>query len=175
MKKSDRLKKDAGVVMEKIRAISRHIRNVEDNCLILGEKLISRGEVDLGHKLIANGFIHDASKFHGIEWEYMAPGQPTIEEGAKLKLKLAVQHHSKTNLHHPEYWGDIKLMPRLYLCEMVCDWKARSEEFGTNLREWILEQATSKFNFAKEDNVYGEIMDFVDLLCPKPFENISQS
>jgi hypothetical protein len=100
--------------------------------------------------------------------------KPLPQIGAKLKLKLAVQHHSKTNLHHPEYWGDIKLMPRLYLCEMVCDWKARSEEFGTNLREWILEQATLKFNFTKEDKVYGEIMDFVDLLCPKPFENLSK-
>jgi hypothetical protein len=175
VKRVDRKRKDAEIVMDKIRAISRHIRGVEDNCLILGEKLIAIGAIDLGHKLIANGFIHDSSKFHGIEWEYMAPGQPTVEESAKIKLKIAVQHHSKTNPHHPEYWdGGIKDMPRLYLAEMVCDWKARSEEFGTNLREWIDNVATKKFNFTKEDHVYGEIKDFVELLCPKPFENLNQ-
>ena len=47
MKTSDRIKRDAEATMEKIRAIARHIRNVEDNCLLLGEKLIERGEVDL--------------------------------------------------------------------------------------------------------------------------------
>jgi len=161
--------------MEKIRAISRHIRNVEDNCLLLGEKLIGKGEVNLGHKLIANGYIHDASKFHGMEWEYMAPGTPLAEEGAKLKLKMAVQHHNKTNSHHPEYWGDIRLMPRLYLAEMACDWKARSEEFGTSLRDWIDEQATKRFAFTKDERVYKEITEFVDLLCPKPFENVNQT
>ena len=173
MKKSDRLKKLATETMEKIRAISRHIRNVEDNCLLLGEKLIERNEIDLGHKLIANGYAHDNSKFFGIEWDHMSPGQPTIEEGAKLRLKLAVQHHNRTNQHHPEYWGDIRLMPRLYLAEMVCDWKARSEEFGTSLRDWIDEQATKRFAFAKDGQVYKEITEFVDLLCPKPFENVS--
>lgn len=175
MKKSDRIKKVAEETMTKIRAIARHIRNVEDNCLLLGEKLIERGELDLGHKLIANGYVHDASKFWGVEWEHMAPGQSTVEESAKLKLKLAVQHHNRTNEHHPEYWGDIHLMPRLFLAEMVCDWKARSEEFGTSLRDWIDEQATKRFAFVKDEKVYKEITEFVDMLCPKPFENISQT
>ena len=40
MKKSDRIKKLAAETMNKIHAIARHIRNVEDNCLLLGTKLI---------------------------------------------------------------------------------------------------------------------------------------
>lgn len=175
MKKSDRIKRDAEATMDKIRAIARHIRNVEDNCLLLGEKLIERGEIDLGHKLIANGYVHDASKFWGIEWEHMALGAPTVEEGAKLKLKMAVMHHNRTNEHHPEYWGDIRLMPRLYLAEMVADWKARSEEFGTSLRDWIDEVATKRFHFMKDERVSKEITEFVDLLCPKPFENVTHT
>lgn len=175
MKKNDRLRREAEETMAKVRAIARHIRNVEDNCLLLGEKLIERGEVNLGHKLIANGYVHDASKFWGIEWEHMAPGQPSEEEGAKLKLKLAVQHHNRTNSHHPEYWGRIQDMPRIAVAEMVSDWKARSEEFGTSLRDWIDEQATKRFHFMKDERIYKEIMEFVDLLCPKPFENVSGS
>ena len=174
MNKRDRIRREAALTMDKVRAIARHIRNVEDNCLLLGEKLIERGEVDLGHKLIANGYVHDASKFWGIEWDHMAPGQPSIEDGAKLKLKLAVQHHNRTNSHHPEFWGRIQDMPRIAIAEMAADWKARSEEFGTSLHEWIDEQATKRFHFMKDERIYKEIMEFVDLLCEKPFENISQ-
>lgn len=172
MKKSDKIRKEAEQVMAKIRAITRHIRNVEDNCFLLGEKLILQGEVDLGKQLIANGFIHDASKFHGIEFEYMAPGVPMAEESAKLKLKIAIHHHNSTNSHHPEFWGDIKAMPIVFLAECVCDWKSRSQEFGTDLREWIITYATKKFNFSNSDKVYSDIMKFVDLVCEKPFEKI---
>lgn len=172
MKKSDRLKKEADATLSKIRAIARHIRNVNDNCLLLGEYLISNGEMDLGRQLIANGCVHDASKFHGIEFEFMAPGVPIQEDVAKLKLKLAVHHHNCTNSHHPEYWGNIKNMPKVALAECICDWKSRSEEFGTSLKNWIDEDATKRFGFTKEDEIYKQIMYFVNILCPTPFEQI---
>ncbi len=166
----------ADETMEKIRSITRHIRNVEDNCLLLGEKLIMRGEIDLGRQLIANGYVHDTSKFYGIEFENLSRSTSanTNEENAKLKMRLAVQHHTLTNQHHPEYWNGIKNMPRVAVAEMVADWKARSEEFGTSVRDWIDESATKRWEFSKEDEVYRTIMDFVDLLCPKPFENVAQ-
>lgn len=175
MKKTDRQKKDAASVMEKIRAIARHIRNVSDNCIILGEKLIEQGDIELGKQLIANGFVHDASKFKGIEFEFMAPGMPTTEETSKLKLKMAVHQHNTTNFHHPEAWsGGIKDMPDVFLCEMACDIKARSEEFGTNLREWIDDVATKKWNFTKEERVYKELMKYVDMLCERPFDDLNK-
>jgi len=59
MKKNDRLRHDANRTMEKIRRIARHIRNVEDNCLLLGEKLIERGEIELGRQLIAGAGFWD--------------------------------------------------------------------------------------------------------------------
>lgn len=163
--------------MEKIRSLTRHIRNVEDNCLLLGEKLIERGEIDLGRQLIANGYVHDTSKFYGIEFENLSSSTSTntAEENAKLKMRLAIQHHTLTNQHHPEYWNGIKNMPRVAVAEMVADWKARSEEFGTSVRDWIDDQATKRWGFSREDEVYKTIMDFVNLLCPKPFENITQT
>ena len=175
MKTSDRIKRDAGATMEKIRAIARHIRNVEDNCLLLGEKLIERGELDLGHKLIANGFVHDASKFYGIEFENLSSVEPCVEETSKLKLKMAIHHHQKTNLHHAEAWPEgIAGMPDVYLAEFCCDSKARSEEFGTDLRKWIDESATKRYGVTQNDKVYKRIMEFIDLLCPKPFEDLSK-
>ena len=169
--KTDRIKKVAMATMEKIRAIARHIRNVEDNCLLLGEKLIEAGEVDLGHKLIANGYVHDASKFHGIEFEYLSIG-PSNEESAKLKLKLAIHHHRKTNPHHVEYWaGGIRDMPEVYLAEMVCDIKSRSEEFGTSLRDWIDSDGVKRWGITKDDE-NTKVMKFVNLLCGEPFTEI---
>jgi hypothetical protein len=58
---------------------------------------------------------------------------------------------------------------------MVCDWKARSEEFGSSLKDYIDELATKRWNFSKDDRTYKEIMSFVDLLCEKPFEQITQT
>lgn len=173
-KSAKKANQDAQETMDKIRAIARHIRNVQDNCLLLGEKLIANGELELGKQLIANGFIHDVSKFHGIEFEFMAPGVQTSNEPAKLKLKLAIQQHNTTNKHHPESWsGGIKDMPDVYLCEFVCDVKARSEEFGTALRDWIENSATKKWSFTVDDEVYKKIMKFVDMVCDKPFEQLT--
>jgi hypothetical protein len=172
MKTSDRIKREAERVLGKIEFIARHIRNVEDNCLLMGKKLIESGQIDLGHKLIANGYVHDASKFHGMEFEYLSLTNPGTEEDRKLKLKLAIHHHNTTNPHHPEYWaGGIKEMPDVYIAEMVADWKARSEEFGTSLRDWIEDSATKRFGFTKEDKVYKQIMEYAILLCQTPFTN----
>lgn len=172
MKRNDRLKKDAEATMAKIRSITRHIRNVEDNCLILGEKLILRGDIDLGKQLIANGFVHDASKFKGIEFEYLSLNNPT-EENNKLKLKLAIHHHNTTQPHHSEYWsGGIKDMPDVYLAELVCDIKARSEEFGTALMDYVDNVGIKRWNITQEDEVYKKMMEFIGLLCERPFEQI---
>lgn len=173
MKKSDKILKTADTQITKLQAIVRHIRNVQDNCLLLGERLIRNGEFDLGRRLIANSLKHDASKFEGVEWEHMSPGTPTEAEEGKLKLKMAINHHNQSNTHHPEYWGKIHQMPRIYVAEMVCDWKARSEEFGTSLKDYIQDSATKRWDFTKEDKVYKEIMEFVDMLCEKPFTNLS--
>ena len=174
MKKSDRIKRDADITLAKIRAITRHIRNVEDNCFFLGEKLILSGEINLGKQLIANGFVHDASKFHGIEFEYLSLENP-IEENNKLKLKLAIHHHQTTNLHHVEAWsGGIKDMPDVYVAELVCDIKARSEEFGTSLIDYIDNSGLKRWNITKDDEIYKKIMKYVGLLCGTPFTDLTK-
>ena len=75
-----------------------------------------------------------------------------------------------TNRHHPCYWGGIKYMPDVNIAEMTCDWKARANEFGTDLREWIDKHATKKYKFTKKDEVYKKIEKFVNLLLEKPFK-----
>lgn len=153
--------------------VIRHIRNVQDNCIILGERLIANGKPFLGRMLIHNGFQHDASKLVGIEWEYLKyTNIKRLNKEKMLNFKASLQQHVTTNKHHPECWGNIHEMPDIFIAEMVCDWKARSEEFGTSLYDWIDEEATKKFNFTKNDDIYKKIMEFVNILCNRPFEQV---
>lgn len=147
--------------ISKIEMVFNHIQNVQRNCYKLGLKLMRKGEIELGRNLIANGQIHDNSKFKGIEFDHLFYADPLLPE--------VVKHHQSVNPHHPEYWGGIHQMPRVYVAEMVCDWFARSNEFGTGIREWIDSAALKKFAFTVEDPVYKEIQEMLALLLDQSF------
>ena len=144
----------------------RHIELVRAACLLLGKRLIAKGEEDFGRLLIANGFIHDVSKFSGVEWRYLHAGKDVPKE----KLDLAIENHVNTNSHHAEYWGGFEQMPRIALAELVCDIYSRSQEFGTGLREWIKETYVEKNKINVRGKKYKQMMEFVDLLLEDSFK-----
>lgn len=146
---------------EKINAVLSHIDNVRRNCNKIGLKLISMGEIEMGRMLISNGQIHDNSKLSGIEFEHLFAGDPLLPE--------VVSHHTKTNPHHPEFWGSIHKMPEIYIAEMVCDCAARSSEFGTDVRKWFSDTSAKKYGFSMEDHVGELILKYLDLLLARPF------
>ncbi len=146
-------------------SLVRHIELVREAGLLCGKRLIRDGEKDFGRLLIARVFVHDASKFYGIEWDYLHNGNG----GDSAKMELAVKQHRLTNEHHPEFWGHINLMPRIAIAEMVCDWLARAQEFGSCLRDWIEETAISRFSIDKESQQYKWIMEFVDIILEDQF------
>lgn len=150
----------------RLKSIVRHITHVQQSCTLLGERLISSGEEQIGHKLIAHGFIHDNSKFYGIEWTFL---HEDVKAYAPEMFQMALTQHVTRNMHHPEYWDGIENMPRVYLAEMVCDWHARGSEFGTDLRSFIKNHATKKFDFKLQGRVYKEIKALVDLLLDPSF------
>ena len=150
---------------EKVDALLRHISNVQEACQLLGERLIDKGEIDLGIKLIANGQVHDHSKWSGAEFEYLV-GTGDFNGEAKLMAR----HHTHTNRHHPEYWGsDMSQMPRIYVAEFCCDIVARANEFGTDVREYVKEKAIPRYGIPPQGKVYKWIKEFLDLLLEKPF------
>jgi len=150
---------------EHLNNLVRHIQLVHEACLLLGRRLIARGETDFGRLLIAKGFQHDKSKFYGIEWRFLHQGKDT----PRPELNRAIQQHIETNDHHPEYWGGIQHMPRMAVAEMVCDWYARSQELGTALRSWITLEAVQKFGIDLKGDQYVWIQDFVSVLLEDPF------
>ena len=50
-----------------LKSLLRHVENVRQSCLLLGERIIESGDEKLGIDLISNGQIHDHSKFRGSE------------------------------------------------------------------------------------------------------------
>jgi hypothetical protein len=143
----------------------RHINLVRESCTLLGRRLIKQGRVDFGRLLIARGFKHDASKFLGIEWDYLHAGP----DAPKEKLEAAIAQHVRTNDHHVEYWGGLEQMPEICVAEMVCDWLARSQEFGTSLRDWIDTEAMNRYHIKTDSDQYKWIMTFIDMLLEDPF------
>ena len=153
---------------ERIDGLLRHIALVRENCGIMAEKLIAKGNSELGRRLIQVSLLHDNSKLNGIEWTFLTESNITNKAG----LKYAIEHHGKTNPHHVEFWGAIDQMPVVYIAELVADLKARSAEFGTDLREYINNVFIKKYKIVKDGDDYNKIMGFVDMLCNKPFDTL---
>ena len=152
---------DTNSTYEKIEKVLSHIQNVQRNCYKLGMKLIMMNELELGRNLIAHGQIHDNSKLSGIEFEHLFAGDAILGD--------VIKHHAQINPHHPEHWGSIQKMPEVYVAEMVCDCIARSSEFGTDVRVWFRERATTKYGFSMDDAVGTMITKYIDLVLEKPF------
>jgi len=149
-----------------VRTLLRHIRNVQDGCELLAERLIEQEKTELARALIANSMLHDNSKFRGVEWEYLSDEAKTRYPE---QFKAAIKQHRLTNAHHPEYWGGIGNMPNVYIAEMVCDWKARSAEFGTDLRDWVKTKAVKRWDFTTHGGTYRVIKEYLDLLLDPRF------
>lgn len=153
---------------KQLEAVLRHINNVREDCEILGLRLIEQGEAELGRMLIANGLVHDNSKLSGIEWQCL---HSEVKEKDERSFYLAFQQHISTNKHHPEHWpGGIEEMPRVYVAEMVCDWRTRAYEFGTDLREWCKGDACKKYKISHSGKIYKEIKEFMDMLLERRFK-----
>ncbi len=150
---------------EHLENLTRHVVLVQAATLLLGKRLIAQGRLEFGRILIGNGFCHDNSKFLGIEWDYLHAGRDVPPEC----LELAWKQHVSTNPHHPEYWGGISMMPEVYIAEMVCDWYARAQEFGTGLRSWIKEHAMERFQIQPGSLQLQQLEGFVDLLLQDSF------
>lgn len=143
----------------------RHIDMVRQAGVLLGKRLIEQGRKDFGRLLIGKVYEHDTSKFYGIEWRYLHAGNDVDLED----LERAVKQHTETNSHHPEYWGSFQNMPEIAVAEMVCDWYARSQEFGTSLRGWIKDTAIERFKIDSASEQYLWVEKYVNLLLEDSF------
>lgn len=151
--------------------IVQHIENVQSAAKTLAERLIEQGRYDLARRLLQRAYSHDSTKFAGIEYQYLYE-----DTGDNDKLMMAVNHHRSVQDHHPEYYENgVHDMSEEALAEMVVDWKARSSEGATGLREWVKNSATKNFGFTLGSNVGKKVNYFLKLLLNEPLTRVPKN
>lgn len=148
--------------LENYRRIVSHIQRVHENGLKLAEELIKGGRSRFARRITIEVFKHDLSKFG--EFEYTK-----FFSGDKEELKQAVAHHRWTNPHHIQYYEEYKDIPEVQLACMACDFKARSEEFGDNVKKYLKEFCEEK-KISVNTNFYKKLTGFLNLIIEDKFQ-----
>lgn len=152
-------------MIDRVNIVLEHIKLVREHCIKLGLHFISKSDklsddAFMGLSLLRLAHEHDIDKLTVYMLAHLWPESP--------HFKIALEAHQKANKHHPEYWGKIQDMQRVYVAEMVCDCYARSNQFGTDIRTWFETVATVKYSFTMDEQVGLWITEFLDiLLIPK--------
>lgn len=133
-----------------------HKKLVMDCCYLMFKYLVENDQLQLGIDLLKRGASHDNSKFNADEFKSLASILESKKCFTDATTKLsdkevkAIEIHWKKNRHHPEYFEDKEDMSELDILEMVCDWFARSIQFGTDFLPFIKERQRNRFKFSKE-------------------------
>ena len=111
---------------------------------------------------------HDNSKFeseemHGFlqlpkEGENMKNANAAMPESVQNFVKM----HWKHNRHHPEFFADYHEMEELDIMEMVCDWYARSLQFGTNFKDFIKTRQANRFKF--DEDFFAVVWKYCEII-----------
>lgn len=145
----------------KVDSILAHIHAVERNLVRVAKELLTPNKT-LALELLQRARSHDLSKFTEFEFDNLWPG-PSFNDALSL-------HHTK-NRHHPEHHPNgVSDMSEADLIEMACDWAARGQEFGTDVRAWAFESGIAKFGFERDSAAGTTISNALNILLPEPFK-----
>jgi hypothetical protein len=110
-------------------------------------------------KLFKRAIIHDFSKYGKHEAKYFIKVLPKLKNltygSQKYKdclneIKPAIDHHQKTNKHHPEYYNNsINGMSLLDIVEMFYDWKAATKRHANGNINKSIKINAKRFNYDK--------------------------
>lgn len=109
--------------------------------------------------------IHDKSKWGRHEFPFYANRfhGNMIHDAKFIK---AMNHHLRTNMHHPEYWISLKgnpvPMPRKHILEMIADWHAASFQYtgSDDIQDWLNRKLDrNKFHPTSLDILRKELQD----------------
>ena len=128
--------------------------------------------IEFEHHLMERATSHDASKLENPEKQVFDEFTPKLKDSTygsdeyKQYLKdmgPALQHHYKTNSHHPEHYEDgINGMSLLDLIEMIADWKAATLRHADGNMEESLKINRERFEIS--DQLYEIIVNTIDEL-----------
>ena len=104
--------------------------------------------------------IHDESKLNNPEKECFDIITPKLKEltygsdeykSIMNEFRYAIDHHQKTNSHHPEFYENgISGFDLFDLVEMFFDWKAASERHADGNIYLSIEKNKTRFNISEQ-------------------------
>lgn len=141
-----------------------HKKYVLDTCKMMAFYLDSVGRHDESLELLRKGFTHDMSKLNPEELESFLElkiKNKCFKNANSIMNDFEKEHiaiHWRNNSHHPEHFERVEDMEEIDILEMVCDWAARSMQYGTNLVEFIETRQVNRFKFP--DPMYQKIHEY---------------
>ena len=63
------------------------------------------------------------------------------------RMETVVDDHYKCCPHHPEYHATPDAMSEVDVAEMICDWQAVSDEYGSDINAWIDDNVGKRWKF----------------------------
>lgn len=123
-----------------------------------GANKLSKAFPEMRSELMNRAKAHDASKFQKHEyipyvwmsWKRKKGNESfKFPEGVQDAVDKAIQHHLKSNRHHPESHSNPDKMTVLDIAEMVCDWHAFHYEFGDDTKKWADDNIGKRWKFNK--------------------------
>lgn len=120
-------------------AVDAAVQNRDDATRFTSEHIRKVGLLmsDMVYDLMRRAVVHDSSKWDEEEWEGIGASTVRLKHltygTEEYKRQLAdlkpyIDHHYKSNSHHPEYYPNgVDDMDLLDVLEMLCDWKAATE------------------------------------------------
>jgi len=150
----------------------KHIQRVQKNIELLVSAFPLLDPVVMARKSCE----HDLVKFREPEltpyiWmtekyrrENLKLPELEISDDLQKQMDQAVQHHYKSCPHHPENHSDITGMSLEDIAEMVADWHAMSQEFGSSTKTWADNNIEKRWKFSPEQK--DIIYQFIAILEP---------
>lgn len=138
------------------------------SCSKMAKYFLEQGDKDLALNLMLRASVHDISKFKHNEFDALSKisnDMSCMTDAGQALSKAkeeAIKLHWANNPHHPEYWQDYRQMSELEIIEMVCDWHARSVQFGTDLLAFVKERQEKRFKFPED--IYEKILFYCNIL-----------
>ena len=126
-----------------------------NNTYLAYGKRISRNNIE--SILVQRGIDHDASKLLEPEksgYDIFKPKLASCKFGSgeynhiKEQFNEIIKHHYENNSHHPEHYQNGIIGMNLFdVIEMMCDWKAASEQYHGNIYDSI-NTNQKRFNYS---------------------------
>jgi len=160
-----------------IKRMSAHIEKVRSNAKIIQD------QIKFPENLYNFTENHDELKFLNPE---LIPYIDLTMENLKKEISPnyvrninaspSILHHVINSSHHPEFYHPTKdslkelgvekinalSMPDFFIAEMICDWKAMSQELNTNIYVWIKTNVGKRWLFSEKQQEL--IMQYAKLL-----------